>query len=377
MKHILIIGALPESLLNFRGELIKDFIATGLKVSAAASNATLDQIKCIRNLGVEYHQYSVARNKISIGSDLLSIFLLFKLILKTKPDIVFSYTITPIIWSGIVLLFFKKIKFFALVEGLGYAFGDKTLYRKCVKFIVCILYKLSLSKSNQVIFLNVDNADFFRNNKLVNRKKIRLIDGIGVDLEYFKPTPLPDMPIVFLCISRLLIEKGLREYVEAARIVKIIYPQATFKLVATSDLSSDRVHPDEVNQWKRDNFIELLSPQSDVRPFIKNSHIYVLASYHEGMPRTTMEAMAMARPIITTDVPGCRETVNEGVNGFLVPKQNAQALADRMIWMVENNHLCQQMGQASHDMAIKRFDVRKINKQIMKILNIPMKGILN
>ncbi len=194
-----------------------------------------------------------------------------------------------------------------------------------------------------------------------------------MNLKHFKESCLPQGSLVFLTIARLLGDKGLREYAEAAGIVKKRYPDVIFNLVGPLDPSPDGIPSEEVEAWHISGSLSYLGPAADVRPFVEQCHVYVLASYHEGMPRTVLEAMSMGRPILTTDVPGCRETVLPSKNGYLVPKQQTEALAQRMIWFIENREQCEQMGKASRLLAEERFDVRKINAQMMRIMGLSEK----
>ena len=189
-------------------------------------------------------------------------------------------------------------------------------------------------------------------------------------LNKFTVAPLPEEGMVFLTIGRLLGGKGFREYAMASCLVRKRYPDAVFRIVGPTDPSPDGISLDEVQQWQNEGTIQYLGETRDVRPFIAACHVYVLPSYHEGMPRTVLEAMAMGRPILTTDVPGCRETVVSGENGYLVPKADAGALAERMMWFIENRNQLERMGRASRSMAEERFDVRKVNAKILRIMGL-------
>lgn len=197
-----------------------------------------------------------------------------------------------------------------------------------------------------------------------------LVDGAGVDTEVFAPTPFPKGPTVFLTIARLLADKGLREYAEAARRVRARYPEAVFRLVGPEDESPDRIRIVEVQRWQDEGALEYGGAATDVRPHIAGCHVYVLPSYHEGMPRTVLEAMAMGRPILTTDAPGCRETVVPGDNGFLVPVRDVDALVARMIWFIEHRSEIGRMGARGRDIAVERFDVGRINNRMMQIIGL-------
>jgi glycosyltransferase involved in cell wall biosynthesis len=219
-----------------------------------------------------------------------------------------------------------------------------------------------------VIFQNKDNRDFAVLNHLAPLRNCVVIDGSGVDTSWFKPEELPSGPPVFLLISRLLADKGLREYAIAAELVKSKYPEAVFQILGPSDPSPNAIPIDEVHSWNKKGNIQYLGSAEDVRTFIAKCHVYVLPSYHEGMPRTVLEAMSMGRPILTTDAPGCRETVAPDLNGQIIPRANAEALANKLIWFLNNRDQWAQMGRESRRMAEVRFDVRLINSQMMDIM---------
>ncbi|HBC3379598.1 TPA: glycosyltransferase family 4 protein [Vibrio parahaemolyticus] len=370
MPKFIIVGALPTSLLNFRKELILSVLNYGYSTVAMASGIKGREKKDLNDLiGLKYIDYPVARNGLNPIQDIktfISLLITFK---NENPNIILAYTIKPIIWGGLAARFINVSSFYAMITGLGYAFQKggftKTLLNTLVKF----LYRSALKKSKGVIFQNRDNMQVFIDEGIVPKEKCFLVNGSGVDLSHYNLSPLPSAPH-FLLIARLLGDKGIREYAQAAKLVKQKYPEAVFELVGPEDPSPDGIKLDEVHQWTKSGAIKYSGATTDVRPFIENCAIYVLPSYHEGMPRTVLEAMAMGRPILTTDVPGCRETVMDGKNGWLVEKANAEQLAERMIWFIENQDKWQEMGKSSHAMAYEKFDVHKVNAEILKIMGL-------
>ncbi|PMM56245.1 glycosyltransferase family 4 protein [Vibrio lentus] len=366
---ISVIGALPSSLYNFRGQLLVSIARLNLDVSALATNARDDEARIIESLGVDYIDYPVCRSGLNPIQDSRTLIRLFKIFKEQQPTIVFAYTIKPIVWGGIAARLAKVPEYYAMVTGLGYAFQKSSFAKKVLSYLVKVLYRIALKKSNGVIFQNLDNMQVFVNEGIVPQEKCFLVNGSGVDLSHYQVSPLVPKPH-FLLIARLLGDKGIREYAKAAEIVKQQYPEAVFELVGPEDPSPDGIKLEEVNEWVSSSAIEYSGSTADVRPFIENCSIYVLPSYHEGMPRTVLEAMAMGRPILTTDVPGCRETVVNGENGWLVEKANVEQLAERMIWFIENQEQWSVMGEKSHTMANEKFDVHKVNAEILKIMGL-------
>jgi len=369
-EKFIIIGALPESLVNFRGDLIKA-LSKKCKVIAMASSTVQSVSNTLSSIGVDFESFPIQRNGLNPIVDFKTYLSLRKSFVKNKPSIILAYTIKPIIWGGLASRACPNTKFFALVTGLGFAFQGGSLKRNILSSMVTFLYKQSLKTAEKVIFQNTDNLEVFVSRGIVPRGKCVTVNGSGVDIEKFAFTPLPSSKqTVFLTIGRLLGEKGFREYAQAAKIVKQHYPEAIFQLQGPTDPSPDGLKIEEVEKWQEEGLIEYLGSTDDVRPSIKACHVYVLPSYHEGMPRTVLEAMSIGRPILTTDVPGCRETVIEGENGYLVPKQDAKALAERMIWFIENSQKRGGMGIKSRELAEQKYDVHKVNAELMEIMGL-------
>ncbi|MDB9872651.1 glycosyltransferase family 4 protein, partial [Alphaproteobacteria bacterium] len=332
-KKLIIVGTLPSSLINFRGELLKEFVSKGFNVIALASGANFEEITEIESLGVKYIDTPVKNTSINPLIDIKTIKFYKSIFKKEKPDYVLSYSIKPIIWSGVALRSYPTIQFTALITGLGYVFSGSGFIRNILRWLVSILYKISLKRANNVIFQNWDNLDRFVKLGLVLQSKTHRISGSGVNIKNYNFTKLPKTKINFLCIARLLGEKGLREYAAAAKIVKNKFPSVIFQLVGPSNYSRDAISLDEIHGWS--NYLTYNNATKDVRPFIKKCHVFVLPSYHEGIPRSTLEAMSMGRPVITTNAVGCKDTVVEKRNGFKVPIKSAQAIAKKMFWFIE------------------------------------------
>jgi glycosyltransferase involved in cell wall biosynthesis len=248
---------------------------------------------------------------------------------------------------------------YALVTGLGYSFT-----RRWLSLIVGLLYRGALGLCRNVMFQNPDDRAFFIQKGIADAGKCTVVNGSGVDLDHYYPTPLPS-ELVFLLIARLLKDKGIREYVQAARLVRRSRPDARFILVGPRDPGPAAVPEAELASWVSQEGIEYRGPTEDVRAAITEAMVFVLPSYREGTPRTVLEAMAMCRPIITTDVPGCRETVIEGVNGFLVPAKDAVRLAGAMLRFASDLSLASRMGRASREIVENKYDVRRVNQQML------------
>jgi len=370
MSHIVLIGAYPESLINFRGDLIKALVGAGHRVTAMAAPASREQIARIEALGAHFRAYSIERNSLNLFHDLRTLLALRATFRELRPDVALAYTLKPVIWGGIGAIGIPGLRFHALITGLGFAFHGQGLRRKFLTRLVAWLYRRALGGASSVIFQNRDNRETFVARGLVSPSKCHVVRGSGVNLCRFKATPVPASGLVFLMISRLLKEKGLFEFAEAARLVRARHEAGVFQLLGPPDPSPDGVPLAQVKEWQNQGIIDYLGEAKDVRPFIAGCGVFVLPSYHEGMPRSVLEAMAMGRPILTTDVPGCRETVEVEKNGFLVPKGDAARLAEKMAWMIANRDQWQSMGDASLTLAKQQFDVRKVNADLLRIMEL-------
>ncbi len=368
--RLIIIGALPNSLINFRGNLIKVINHKGHQITAMAATKGPLVSQQLAAWGANYRSYPIQRNGLNPLVDWQTWRFLCQTFRELQPDVIFAYTIKPVIWGGLACRVLPGTRFYALITGLGFAFQGKTLKRKLLSKLVTVLYRTALKRAERVIFQNPDNLNEFVQRGIVPSGKCALVNGSGVDISRYANTPLPNKSITFLTIGRLLGEKGFREYAQAAQIIKSRYPGVTLQLLGPEDSSPDGIPLNEVQNWHEQGWIEYLGSTDDVRHYLRNCHIYVLPSYHEGMPRTVLEAMATGRPILTTDVPGCRETVTNGDNGYLVPKADAQALAERIIWFIENRAQWERMGKRSREIAEEKYDVNKVNAQLMEIMGL-------
>ena len=364
---ILIFGTVPNDLLNFRADLIQDFKKIGHEVIASSSSLDSDSIAHMNKLGIEYESIYLNRHGLSLYGDLRTLSNLLKLLQKQKPNLVLAHGIKLVIWGGISSRI-KKIPFFALITGLGFAFQGKSLKRKLLTKFVSFLYRIALKNSKAVIFQNIDNRNLFIEKGIVPKLKTHIVNGSGVDINKFSFTEVPKTNISFLLVARLLGEKGLREYAAAAKIVKDQFSNIEFDIVGAEDESLDAISIKEVKSWSK--YVNYKGSTNDVRPYIKKCHVYVLPSYHEGLPRSSLEAMSIGRPIITTNASGCKETVEEGKNGFMVPVGSSEELANKMIWFIKNKDKIQSMGEHSRLIVENRFDVRSVNKEMMKILEM-------
>ena len=370
MARIILIASIAQSLLVFRGRLLEELVAEGHQVLTCAPPTEDQVVQDLQRLGVDFHPLPMTRNSIDPPGDVQLAWRMKQLFHAHKPDLVFSYTIKPVIYGSMVARW-CGIPNAAMITGLGKTFSGTTRQDRVVEKIVRLLYRFSLRGTNPVFFQNPDDLQLFWRAGLVKRdNRPTLIPGSGVDLDYFSPGPFPKQPS-FLLLARMIAAKGIPEYVAAAKIVRQKYPGTRIRMAGFVTTGSGSISAQQIEAWQREAGIEFLGGLDDVRPALRDASVYVLPSwYREGIPRSILEAMAMGRPVITTDAPGCRETVRPGENGFLVPERDVEALANAMIKFVEQPELIAKMGKVSRILAEQRFDVRRVNNIILQRLGL-------
>ena len=377
MQVIAIITSHAPSLVNFRTSLISALLDRGVHVYALAPNFDEHIRAAMRELGAIPVDCPMVRTGMNPLRDAINTWHMARLLKQLKPDITLGYFIKPVIFGTLAARWAGVPHRFAMVEGLGFVFtptGDVLSFkRRLLKQLVLWLYRLGISYAKRVIFLNPDDRAELVAAGVLPVSKGFLLGGIGVDLSHWTPVPPVLEPTTFMLVARLLREKGVHQFAEAARIVKQSYPLARFILLGGLDDNPGSITEETVRAWVAEGVLEWHG-HVPVEPWLKESSVFVLPSYREGVPLSTQEAMAIGRAVITTDVPGCRETVVDGVNGFLVPPRNAETLAEKMCIFIENPNLIISMGDASRKIAEDRFDVEKVNTKLLNMIFEEMKN---
>jgi len=366
-QSILIVANCAWNIWNFRHSLLDQLVSDGYQLICAAPTdgyeGFLSGLPGVRFIPL----HRLSRKSLSLTSNWHTLIELCRLLRQENPDLVMLYTIKPNIFGGMAARL-TGTRVIATVEGLGYTATAPALLRRLIFF----LYQLAFRFVHKVVFLNHDDWAAFLYNRVVPPSKALVIKGIGVDTGYFLPNGrnAPAGP-VFLFIGRLLADKGIRYFVRAARLTKAIVPQARFQILGKTDPTNPTsISHDELDSWIRDASIEHLGHSDDVRPFIANSHVVVLPSYREGMPRALLEGMAMGKPIITTDSVGCRETVDEGSNGYIVPAEDAEALSAAMLRFIQLSPAQKEaMGRHSRQKAVKEFSNNVVLPQYLELMS--------
>jgi len=374
MKKIIILNNTSQNILGFRKHLVLFLLARNYQVYVMATDFTAQTKKEVELLGAIPIDYTFARGGLNPFADLKNMKQLEKIFRQIQPDVLLACFSKPVIFGTLAAKKAKLPKIIAMLEGLGYTFTEQpkgqSLKAKLIKLIQVFLYKLALPKTDVIIFLNPDDPKDLLDNYHIKVKKLEILGAIGLNLDEYQFCNAPTNSISFIFVARLLREKGIFEYLKAAEIVKTKYPSVIFKVIGSFDTENPgALKKEELDKYIQKGFITYPGFVNNVNQWITESSVFVLPSYYrEGVPRSTQEAMAIGRAVITTDVPGCRETVVNGKNGFLIPKWDVKALVQAMEYFIENPTEISRMGMESYQIALEKFDGEKVNEKLLKII---------
>jgi glycosyltransferase involved in cell wall biosynthesis len=373
-KRILIVCSFHRSLLNFRGDLITDLLSSGYEVYCAAPDFEQRTIDQLHQMGAKTVEISMARTGLNPFKDLASIRNLRKIIQNNTIDLVFAYTIKPVIYSSIAARQ-AKVPAISLITGLGFTFSAVSIKSKILQIITQRLYAYGLKKSDAVIFQNSDDLQLFLDLNVISKsQKTAVVHGSGVNLKQFafrKRTKSKGDSIRFIIVGRLIKEKGADLFLDAAKILREKYANAEFHLIGSPPKNqSNAISLSRLVAYQEQGIVVYHGHQQNIGPLVSENDVFVLPTYYrEGVPRSILEALSIGMPIITTNTPGCKETITNGSNGMLIPPQDLNALVEAMEFFIEKPGEIGPMGQKSRVLAEKKFDVAIINKQIIAILN--------
>jgi glycosyltransferase involved in cell wall biosynthesis len=368
MKKILYIINSDWFFISHRLPIALEAIKQGYEVHLA-TNFIKDREK-LNSLGIHTHHIRMSRKGVHPLSEIITILDIIKIIKSIKPTIVHGVALKAVLYGGLACKLLKVHNYVASIAGLGSAFTKRSFKNSIIKTAISLLFKISLShKSLIVIFQNKDDRNTLLQLTNIKESKTLLIEGSGVDLvKYqYKAEPL-DKPIITMA-ARLIFEKGVKEFIEAARIIKAEKIDATFWLVGDIDEGNpSSATREDISSWKKEGTVEILGAKDNINEIFSQSHFVVLPSYYgEGLPKVLIEAAASGRAVITTDNPGCRDAIVPNVTGFLVPIKNAKLLAEKMKVLIHDEQLRRNMGQAGRTLAENKFGIEKVVEAHMKI----------
>lgn len=372
MTTIAIISNQAFSLLNFRGDLIKHLTQNGNTVVALCPNLTPEDIEQLSQLGAQSIQYKLSRTGLNPITDLATIWELRSKLQALKPDTTLAYFAKPVIYGCIAAHLANIKNVVAMIEGLGYVFTDEkeiSLKRKVLRYITSLLYKLGLKGAHRVVFLNNDDMNEFSTQHIVDSTKCSMLGAIGVDLDRWSYSPPPTESVTFIMACRMLKEKGVYEYVRAAENLKATHPNVNFLLAGGTDNNPGSISENELKDWHKRGLIMWLG-HVPMKDWLTQSSVFVLPSfYREGVPRSIQEAQACGRPTITTDTPGCRETIEIGFNGILIPPKDTHALSSAMEFFINNPEKITEMGLNARNFAEKHFNSKSFDARLSQLLH--------
>lgn len=368
MNHKIIISINTAwNIYNFRSGLIKTLVAQGYEVIAVTPDD--EYAHRLKEFGCRFISLPMDNNRTRPGRDLFLLMRYLFLLRSERPSAYLGYTIKPNVYGSMAAQALG-IPVVNNIAGLGTTFNNSNFLTRIVRG----LYKFALNRSYRVFFQNADDQDLFITAGLVRPEITDRLPGSGINLTGYlpvSPSPLAERSFRFLVVARMLKDKGIREFVEAAKLVRQRFPETQFQLLGFVDAAnSNAISIEDIKNWEKEGLTHYLGKTDDVRPYLVDADCVVLPSYREGVPRSLLEAAAMKRPIITTDVVGCRDAVDDGVNGLLCQVRDADDLAKKMIQMISlspENRLA--MGEAGRRKVEAEFDEKIVIQKYLDVIN--------
>jgi len=323
--------------------------------------ALTNKAEQLQALGIKLHELPLSRSGTSVKAELKSFYAIYRLVKQLQPEVIHMVTIKPVLYAGIASRLLSVKTRVASISGLGFVFIAQGTKAALLRSLVARLYRLALRRDNtQVIFQNPNDRDLFLKQGIIESHQTVMIRGSGVSLADYPVCPEPQETPVVMLVARLLIDKGVLEFVEAARQLKAKHTNVRMVLVGDTDENPKSVHSKQLEEWTKQGIVEHWGYSTDVAQTMAQSHIIVLPSYREGLPKSLIEAAACGRAVITTDVPGCRDAITPDVSGLLVPVKNAVALTHAIEELLQNPDKRQQMGLAGRALAEQAFSIENV-----------------
>lgn len=374
-KRVGVLASHTPSFFWFRMDMMKQFQECGYEVFALGDQDESEWKDKFAEQGVTYKQIKVERNGVNPVHDLTTLRSIKNVLAEINPEKLFTVQAKTIIYGGIAANMLGIREVYPLVAGMGSMFLKDDIKTKLIRQIMIVEYKIAMRNSPTVFFQNYDDEKIFKDNRIVTKQNVVLIPGSGVNCQKFTVTEMPET-FGFLCISRLIRDKGVYEYLEACKKIKEKYPETRCLLVGPYDTNPSALKPEELKPFIDEGIIEYFGEQEDVRPYLNQCTVFVLPSYREGTPKANLEAMASGRAIITTDAPGCRETVVDGENGYLVPVKDVDCIVEKMEYLINNPDVAVSMGLKGRTKAESIFDVEIVNQKICDAMGLSLEHVM-
>lgn len=370
-RSVVYIDGHPSAVRLFRLPLLREMAERGHRVTVCGPRADRITVEAVLAAGATWHELSLSRTSLDPIADLTATFGIVRMLQDFRPDLVLLRTMKAVAYGSLAARFAKVPRICSMITGLGFAFGEGGLKRRVLSHGVRYLCRRALAANARVVFQNRDDRDLLIKLGIIpDPQKTIVVAGSGIELDRFRFCPLPSHTS-FLMLARLIGDKGVREYASAARMLRNTYPSVRWRLAGAFDAAPGAIRSSEIADWVNTGDIEYLGYLEDVRPAIADASIVVLPSYYrEGVPHSLLEGLAMGRPLITTNMPGCRDTVSPDVNGIIVPPRDSVALATAMARLIGEPARLPEMGQESRRLAKSKFDVREVNRAILTALDL-------
>ena len=370
---VLILSSLAYSLVNFRGDLLQAMKAHHHQVIACAPDRDPATLEWLSANGVQFVQTRMDRTGTSPLADFPLLLKYYRLMRREKPDVVLAYTQKPIVYGGLAARLARVSSFYALMSGLGHVFSPHSSFPSLLRKAVSILYREALRHAKATFVFNRDDRTDMIGHGIVDGDQCVIqVPGSGVSIERFAAAAVPPGRLNFLLVGRLMKNKGIMEFLEASRLVRSQGGDCSFTIVGRCETENpEGLGQSDCERLSSEFAVEFVPGTDDVRPYLRASSVFILPSYYrEGLPRTILEAMATGRAVITTDMPGCRDPITEGYNGFLVRPRDASSLADAMMRFVTDPDLAISMGSAARLVAVSDYDVNLVNRILLEEMGL-------
>lgn len=375
---VIVLSSLAYSLTNFRGNLLRAMRAHGHEVIAVAPDYNAVVADDLARSGIDLRVIPMQRAGTNPFADLRLFLAYVWLMMRERPQLVLAYTQKPIVYGGLASRLLAVPRFFALMSGLGHVFSSGSGVHPAVKGVAARLYRSAVRRARVIFVFNADDReDMIELGIIGPSHKVIQVPGSGVDLTKFEAQPLPAANTAFLMIARLLRNKGILEFLEASKLVQEEFPECRFAILGhLDDQNPEGISLADVADYSSRYPVEFISGTSDVRPYLRDASVFVLPSYYrEGLPRTILEAMATGRPVITTDQPGCRDPIEHGRNGIIVPPRDTRALADAMLELARDPGLVASMGARSRELAETVYSDTIVNRMLLDAMDLPASSL--